>query len=1000
MAGQPFLLQALDDSGVPVAGAKLYSYAAGTTTPKALYEDEAGTTPLSNPLVANASGLAIGWFKSGIGDYKFSLKDAAGVTNLIREIDNFTPNVDSPLYLIGRDAETALAGAQDAQAAAEAAQTAAELAQAAAETAETNAETAETNAASSASAASTSASNAATSASAASTSASTASTQASNAATSASAASTSATNAATSATNAATSATNAATSETNAGTSEDNALGSELAAAISEAECRSRFLSTSYANAAAAAADPDAEVGTLYNNTTDGEVHRITAITPTPASETIAGITSSEQLILDALAAGTAPSGTIASQANAEAGTNNTKIITPLRLWQGASRAVLGSKTRSAEYFGIQHGVEDMTKWEDAIAALNGGSINCLLIGAGVFPLDDATYLSALIGSNSDNTEGDFISIIGSGPATRIQVAAGAGTVGKVFDLGDGSTDYLLNCVIRDLDIEFKNTPSASDFVFEMNPAQTATISGISGRGWGAALKALTAGKITLRDWKIVPGAVAGDCAANFYFENASTIMMDDILYSSTSVDGNDSAAGKFVHLKPSATGSIDTFFMRMCHMQLFSTSSDGRPYGLYMEKASGVSDSLTNVFVESSVFDHTTIAGIYSTAGATNTANSRAWRFRDCRITTDTGAGISLNETAGASGIQASVEIKDNFIVVQDNSRGILVSGDNFLHVSVTGNSVLDRNSGTAKDYAIEMACSNFLVSDNSIGFDGAVGTSTGFTTAIYLSDTDSDNFTIGVNQVPPTVKYLSAPVFTTPPGSKNIHYPIKSVEDKRKVFLDHFEDSAISSSWNTSTSGAGSPSVAISTGFEDGYVQITTGTAASGGGQIVGAKGYLVPQGHGLIFRGQVRSSQSTSVAFFLGLTDQNSTFEMPFTLSGTTYTSNATDAVGILYDTDATTDTWRLVGVKNNVDATHQDTGIAGDTAFNEWVITLSPAGIARFYLGGKQVGTDMSAAVTTGTAASAPRLYPVLVAVSRSGSSRNVVTDYLGVDLLFN
>ena len=39
------LFQFSDDVGVPLAGAKLYSYLAGTSTPSALYADHLGDTP-------------------------------------------------------------------------------------------------------------------------------------------------------------------------------------------------------------------------------------------------------------------------------------------------------------------------------------------------------------------------------------------------------------------------------------------------------------------------------------------------------------------------------------------------------------------------------------------------------------------------------------------------------------------------------------------------------------------------------------------------------------------------------------------------------------------------------------------------------------------------------------------------------------------------------------------------------------------------------------------
>lgn len=45
-----------DASGLPRAGAKLYFYQSGTTTPIAVYQDAGKTTPHANPVVADATG--------------------------------------------------------------------------------------------------------------------------------------------------------------------------------------------------------------------------------------------------------------------------------------------------------------------------------------------------------------------------------------------------------------------------------------------------------------------------------------------------------------------------------------------------------------------------------------------------------------------------------------------------------------------------------------------------------------------------------------------------------------------------------------------------------------------------------------------------------------------------------------------------------------------------------------------------------------------------------
>jgi hypothetical protein len=50
------ILQAIDQNGNPVPGAKLFAFASGTTTPVAIYSNQSLTTPLPNPLIANARG--------------------------------------------------------------------------------------------------------------------------------------------------------------------------------------------------------------------------------------------------------------------------------------------------------------------------------------------------------------------------------------------------------------------------------------------------------------------------------------------------------------------------------------------------------------------------------------------------------------------------------------------------------------------------------------------------------------------------------------------------------------------------------------------------------------------------------------------------------------------------------------------------------------------------------------------------------------------------------
>ena len=77
-------LQFFDANGAPLVGGKLYTYAAGTTTPLASYTDSTGNIANTNPIVLDSRGEANVWL-SGVS-YKFALYTSVGV--LIWTVDN------------------------------------------------------------------------------------------------------------------------------------------------------------------------------------------------------------------------------------------------------------------------------------------------------------------------------------------------------------------------------------------------------------------------------------------------------------------------------------------------------------------------------------------------------------------------------------------------------------------------------------------------------------------------------------------------------------------------------------------------------------------------------------------------------------------------------------------------------------------------------------------------------------------------------------------------
>ena len=74
--------QFFTDDGVPLSGGKLYTYAAGTTTPETTYTSISGLTSNQNPIELDAAGRVSGsnevWLTSGVA-YKMILQTSASV---------------------------------------------------------------------------------------------------------------------------------------------------------------------------------------------------------------------------------------------------------------------------------------------------------------------------------------------------------------------------------------------------------------------------------------------------------------------------------------------------------------------------------------------------------------------------------------------------------------------------------------------------------------------------------------------------------------------------------------------------------------------------------------------------------------------------------------------------------------------------------------------------------------------------------------------------------
>lgn len=82
--------QFFDSNGVISSGGKLYTYAAGTTTPQTSYTSSSGATPHANPIILDSAGRVPGgeiWLTGG-SVYKFVVETSTSI--LIGSYDNIT----------------------------------------------------------------------------------------------------------------------------------------------------------------------------------------------------------------------------------------------------------------------------------------------------------------------------------------------------------------------------------------------------------------------------------------------------------------------------------------------------------------------------------------------------------------------------------------------------------------------------------------------------------------------------------------------------------------------------------------------------------------------------------------------------------------------------------------------------------------------------------------------------------------------------------------------
>ena len=169
----------------------------------------------------------------------------------------------------------------------------------------------------------------------------------------------------------------------------------------------------------------------------------------------------------------------------------------------------------------------------------------------------------------------------------------------------------------------------------------------------------------------------------------------------------------------------------------------------------------------------------------------------------------------------------------------------------------------------------------------------------------------------------------------------------------FDHFTGAALRGEIAGVAENSGTAAIVV--GQEGGAAVVTTGATSGNRAHLSAGLNWKAASGK-LFFKTRVKKiTEITTYAMFVGLTDTVAQ-EMPIELgSGQAITSSATDAVGFIFDTDATTDKWYVGGVKTDVDTALTAVSLNGThqapvaDEWQEFAIEVNSDGDAVFYFG---------------------------------------------------
>lgn len=216
------------------------------------------------------------------------------------------------------------------------------------------------------------------------------------------------------------------------------------------------------------------------------------------------------------------------------------------------------------------------------------------------------------------------------------------------------------------------------------------------------------------------------------------------------------------------------------------------------------------------------------------------------------------------------------------------------------------------------------------------------------------------------------------------------------RSTFVEDFLAASVDARFS-STAGSGTANAALTTvaGAVNGTATLKSasddGTQAANFSSVTFDQlNYKASQG-GLMAEIYCAISDVSEAYFFVGFTDTiSTTVEGPIFMNAAVIDSDATNACGVVYDIDATTDVFTVGGVKADADTDPLLSSVTPvDNTYFRVRVEVDAAGAVTGYINDAKIGT-VANAVTTSTA-----LTPCFVIGNRSANQVVLTVDYFAV-----